>query len=347
MKGGGSEEVRMKAETGDRAFAAAEQGRAEQDRAETVGLITLSHRGDLERCALLFESIDRHAASRGCHYVLVDDRDVALFAHFARPDRLILPQSQFLPWWIRPIPFLRRRRLRYWLTPFGKPVSGWHIQQFVKIEATRRLPEARYCLIDSDVCFFRDFDLAALAEPNPTPFHVHPGGVGANRPRHIQWLGTASRLLATKPQSVPADDYIDQIIIWDQATTRAMTDRIEAVTGRGWVAALCRDRHFSEYMIYGTFVTNTPSVMARHAGDDAELLPDPLGRRRPERGRYPGDAGRRHADGASLLHPVLRIDAALHHPRQYRRVPCRGWRRAFQAADGCGLKPHSTCASTC
>lgn len=265
MKGGGSEEVRMKAETGDRAFAAAEQGRAEQDRAETVGLITLSHRGDLERCALLFESIDRHAASRGCHYVLVDDRDVALFAHFARPDRRILPQSQFLPWWIRPIPFLRRRRLRYWLTPFGKPVSGWHIQQFVKIEATRRLPEARYCLIDSDVCFFRDFDLAALAEPNPTPFHVHPGGVVANRPRHIQWLGTASRLLATKPQSVPADDYIDQIIIWDQATTRAMTDRIEAVTGRGWVAALCRDRHFSEYMIYGTFVTNTPSVMARHA----------------------------------------------------------------------------------
>lgn len=255
----------MKAETGDRASAAAGQDRAERDRAETVGLITLSHRGDLERCALLFETIDRHATPRGCHYVIVDDEDVALFARFARPDRRILPLSQFLPWWMRPIPVLRWRGRRYWFTPFGKPVSGWHIQQIVKIEATRRLPEARYCLIDSDIYFFRDFDLAALAEPNPTPFHVHPGGVVANRPRHTLWIGTASRLLGTKPQSVPADDYIDQIIIWDQATARAMTDRIEAVTGHGWVAALCRDRNFSEYMIYGTFVANTPSAMARHA----------------------------------------------------------------------------------
>ncbi|GJE18680.1 DUF6492 family protein [Methylobacterium marchantiae] len=250
----------MKAETGHSPSAPAGQSLA-----ETVGLITLSHRGDLERCALLFETIDRHATPRGCHYVIVDDKDVALFARFERPDRRILPLSHFLPWWMRPIPVLRWRGRRYWFTPFGKPISGWHIQQIVKIEATRRLPEARYCLIDSDIYFFRDFDLTALAEPNPTPFHVHPGGVVVNRPRHILWIDTASRLLGTEPPSVPADDYIDQIIIWDQATARAMTDRIESVTRHGWIGALCRDRNFSEYMIYGTFVASTPSAMDRHA----------------------------------------------------------------------------------
>lgn len=240
-------------------------GAPERGRPETVGLLTLSHRGDLERCALLFDSIDRHVPDRGTHYVVVDDEDVGLFARFRRGDRQILPLSRFIPRWLRPIPAMRWRGRRYWWSLYGKPISGWHIQQIVKIEAVRRLPEERFCLIDSDIYFFRDFDLGRLADPSPTPFHVDAGGVTEDRPRHKLWVATASRLLATPTPSVPADDYIDQIIVWDQATVRAMVARIETVTGRGWVAAMCRDRDFSEYMIYGAFVANTPSALARHA----------------------------------------------------------------------------------
>lgn len=233
--------------------------------ARSVGLITLSHRGDLERCALLFDSIDRHVTLRGTHYVVVDDEDVALFAPFARADRRILPLSGFVPRWMRPIPGLRWRGRRYWWSFYGKPISGWHIQQIVKIEAARSLAEERFCLIDSDIYFFRDFDLGSIADPNPTPFHVHPGGVTEERPSHKLWVATASRLIGTTAPGLPADDYIDQIIVWDQPTVRAMTARIEAVAGRDWIAAMCRDRNFSEYMIYGAFVAATPAFMARHA----------------------------------------------------------------------------------
>lgn len=253
--GPGLMEARMQSQTG-----APEQGRP-----ETVGLVTLSHRGDLERCALLFDSIDRHVPRRGQHYVIVDDEDVPLFAPYARADRQILPLSRFVPRWLRPIPALRWRGRRYWWSTHGKPISGWHIQQIVKIEAVRSLPEERFCLIDSDIYFFKDFDAAEIADPNPTPFHVHPGGVTEARPRHKLWVATAARLLATPQPSLPADDYIDQIIVWDQATIRAMIARLESVSGRNWVAAMCRDRDFSEYMIYGAFVVTSPAALARHA----------------------------------------------------------------------------------
>ena len=240
-------------------------GAAGGGRPETVGLITLSHRGDLERCALLFDSIDRHVAQRGQHYVVVDDEDVPLFAPYARANRRILPLSRFVPRWLRPIPVLRWRGRRYWWSLHGKPISGWHIQQIVKIEAVRALPEERFCLIDSDIYFFKDFDLGGIAHPNPTPFHVHPGGVTEERPRHKLWVATAARLLATPPPDLPADDYIDQIIVWDQATIREMIARIESVSGRDWVAAMCRDRDFSEYMIYGAYVAASAAAGSRHA----------------------------------------------------------------------------------
>lgn len=53
-------------------------------------------------------------------------------------------------------------------------------------------------------------------------------------------------------------------IFWDQETVRAMTSRIEATTGIGWVEALCAIREFSEYMLYGYFVQNDPSFSDRH-----------------------------------------------------------------------------------
>jgi hypothetical protein len=63
---------------------------------------------------------------------------------------------------------------------------------------------------------------------------------------------------------LPASDYIGHIIFWDQQTTRAMTSRIEAVSGLEWMEALCKTREFSEYMLYGYFVHNDARFAARH-----------------------------------------------------------------------------------
>ncbi len=68
--------------------------------ARTVGLVTPTYRPDLERCALLCESVDRHVTSFARHYLIVADDDVRLFAKFNSERRLVLPVSEFLPRWL-------------------------------------------------------------------------------------------------------------------------------------------------------------------------------------------------------------------------------------------------------
>jgi len=243
----------------------AQRGRAPMmtPAAGTVSLITPSHREDLGRSAMLFDSIDRHVTSFERHYVIVHDEDLALFRPFDRGRRVVLPASEFLPRWLREVPRLRWRNRQYWWSIKAWPVSGWHTQQLVKIQAAACLPEDRFCVIDSDNVFFRDFDVAAVASPNILPVHIYRDGAGEHRPRHLKWVRTAHRLLGLEEPSFPADDYIDQIIVWDKAIINAMTARIEALSRRGWVETLCRARNFSEYMIYGTFVVREASLAGR------------------------------------------------------------------------------------
>jgi hypothetical protein len=231
-----------------------------------VSLITPSYRRDLARCAVLFESVDRHVHSFERHYVIVHDEDLDLFRPFERGRRIILPTSNFLPRWLKPCPaFVLWKRRCYWWSLRTMPVSGWHTQQLVKIRAAATLPESRYWLIDSDNAFFRDFDATLLARPQKAPFHVDFGAIASDSPRHAPWARAACRLLGLDPPCFPANDYIGQLIVWDQATVRAMIARLETVAGRGWAEALCRVRNFSEYMIYGTFVHHTPAELARVA----------------------------------------------------------------------------------
>lgn len=230
---------------------------------DAVALITPSYRGDLERCKLLFETVDRHLTGRGLHYVIVNDEDVALFAPCATPNRVILPCSRFLPWNVRHFP-LRWRGRHYWLHPHGKPLSGWHVQQIVKIAAAASLPQSRSWILDSDIVFFRDFDVSCLAAPASVPVLVHPKGITAELPRHVAWIAAAHRLLGLSPPTLPALDCINNLILWDRATLRAALARIEASTGRDWIEAICREREFSEYLIYGSFVTTAEETPCRH-----------------------------------------------------------------------------------
>ena len=220
----------------------------------TVSLITPTYRGDFERSALLFESIDRYVTSFERHYVIVHDEDYALFRQFHGGRRVVMRASELLPKWLHEIPLLRWRRRRYWWSFRAKPISGWHTQQLVKIKAAATLPEDRYCLIDSDNVFFRPFDLSSIAPPHPTILRIDRGHAGENLPDHMTWIRTACRVLGLAEPTFPADDFIDQIVIWDKRIVQAMIARIEAVTGREWAEALAHARSFSEYMTYGNFV---------------------------------------------------------------------------------------------
>src|SRR3982074_3046184 len=135
-----------------------------------VALLTPTYGRDLELCTLLCESIDRHVTSFSKHYLLVPDCDVELFSHLKSDRQPIRAAAQFLPKWLRPLPrIVQRKRRQYWWSFRTMPVSGWHVQQYLKIAATLALPNERYCILDSDVVFFRDFDLSRFESPNPIP----------------------------------------------------------------------------------------------------------------------------------------------------------------------------------
>jgi hypothetical protein len=231
----------------------------------TVALITPTYSHDLERCALLCDSVDRYVTGFANHYLIVPDYELAMFAKFNRGRRQVLPLSNLLPSWLKPLPsFVRRKNRRYWWAKRGKPVNGWHVQQFAKIATAYIVPETTSCMLDSDVAFLRPFDLADFAQPNPTPLFTAPGDVTERLPNHVTWVRTSHRLLGLEQPPLPADDFIGHIIFWDQEAVRGMTARIEDVTGLEWIDALYRAHAISEYMLYGYFVRNNLKAARGH-----------------------------------------------------------------------------------
>ena len=61
-----------------------------------VALLTPSYRGDIERFALLCDSIDRRVSGYCRHYVIVSDSDMTLFARFASDKRVIFCELSIL-----------------------------------------------------------------------------------------------------------------------------------------------------------------------------------------------------------------------------------------------------------
>jgi Family of unknown function (DUF6492) len=239
-----------------------------------VALLTPTYGRDLEICTLLCESVDRHVKSFSKHYLLVPDSDVALFAPLSSGRRIVISASTYLPAWLRPLPRIASvmvapaspaSRRQFWWSLRAKPVNGWHVQQLLKIAATISLPYERYCILDSDIVFFRDFDLARFEYPNSIPLLTMANEVTPDQPCHSRWVDTSHQLLGLPTPLFPATDFIGHIIFWDKQTTRALIARIEEVTGVEWVEALCRTREFAEYMLYGYFVQNDPASALRHA----------------------------------------------------------------------------------
>jgi hypothetical protein len=216
--------------------------------AGSICLVTPTYWRDLALCELLCESIDRYVTSFEKHYLIVADAELGLFAKLNGPRREVLPTSRFLPKWLRPLPrFLRYNSRRYWWSFRAKPVSGWHVQQLIKLAAAVTLPYERFCIIDSDVVFIRPFDLLPYRRPHPIPAFYTSDIITTQSRLQAPWLRCAHDLLALGLAQFPADDFIGHIIFWDQRTVRSMLERIERVTGLEWTQALCRRRDFSEY----------------------------------------------------------------------------------------------------
>lgn len=234
----------------------------------SFALVTSSYRGDLERCRLLCRSIDRYVTGFAMHYLLVEERDVALFAEFASVRRRIVSERDLLPVWLRPVsePF-RGRRL--WLQPFGPPLRGWHVQQLRRLAMAAAMAEDALVSLDSDVVFVRPFDARDLAEGDRVRFFRAPGAIRhvepERRDEHERWSRRAGRLLGIAAPGTTDTGYIATLIAWRRDTAQALLRRIADSTGRSAMAALAGSRALSECTIYGRFVDEVEDRADRHA----------------------------------------------------------------------------------
>jgi Family of unknown function (DUF6492) len=229
----------------------------------SLSLVTPASRRDMELCALQCESVDRHLSCYVKHHLIVPDDELALFDRFNAARRVVVPASQLLPAWLRPMPrLLQHKGQRYWWSLRTRPVSDSHLRRILKIAAADAFPESRHCILDPDVVFFRRFDLSMLLGPRPAPLFEQMGDMDSP---DLVWRARTSRhLLGLKTSSMPATDFRAGIAVWDRRATRAMIERIETVTGVEWVEALCHARNVCEYMLYGCFVQDSPRHRSEH-----------------------------------------------------------------------------------
>ena len=122
-----------------------------------------------------------------------------------------------------------------------------------------------------DVFFVRPFDVSHITRDSKVRLERVPEAIDAGKIPHRDWCATAARLLKVSPPTYPAPDYVGNVITWTRPNAVAMCKRIEAATGRHWVAAIANHKRFSEYMTYGTFVERALQGDSQHYFDDSRL----------------------------------------------------------------------------
>jgi uncharacterized protein DUF6492 len=215
-------------------------------------IITPSYQLDFERCRLMCETMDRYISSDFRHLIIVDCIDYRLFKPLAGTRREIIQKEDVLPRWVWSMGLtMGRLRRRIWLSLKSRPIGGWLMQQIAKLALAQSAISEHLLIVDSDVCFVRDFNIDRILRNDRLPLYRRPDAIIQDT-GHAQWCETAGKLLSINAR-FPAPDYIAQMITWRSSNARALCGRIEKVTGRNWIAAIANAHRFSEYIAYGMF----------------------------------------------------------------------------------------------
>lgn len=232
----------------------------------TLAILTPSYRPDLEGFRRLHQSVRLHTDGGVLHHVIVPDRDAHLFRAIGS-DRLVVwtyrevlpPQlvptgrlaaaMQKIPGWPRSIncaAINRHRPLR--------PVRGWVLQQIVKMCMVDLVDATIFLNIDSDVVLVRPITADHFLDGETVRLYAWEGAIRPGTGHH-RWVETAHELLGL-PWSAEEHypDHIAGLVSWDTRLLRRCLDRVEDVTGKPWAAAVAEQLHFSEDILYGSFV---------------------------------------------------------------------------------------------
>jgi Family of unknown function (DUF6492) len=225
-------------------------------------LITPSFRLDFERCALLTESVERFVPPGVKHYLIVDRRDVPLFRPLEGPRTRLLVVEDIVPWWLVRVPRVRR----FWLSFRSRPVKNWILQQIVKLSAANVVSEDVLFFVDSDVFFVAPFDPETFERDGRVPLFVETGKAGLI-PFNDAWHAVAARLLRLPAEPSYDTNFIGNVICWRRDDVRQLQRRLEEIAKKDWQLLVAPLPKFSEYILYGLFVTRIVSSKGHYADD--------------------------------------------------------------------------------
>ena len=212
-----------------------------------MALITPSYAPDFERCKLLTESVERCLVGNYRHYIVVDQRDVALFKQLTSAKITLLVVEDIIPAWIFRAPGIKK----WWISLRTLPIRNWILQQLVKMSIFDAISEDIAVFCDSDNTFIRPFDMGAcLLEGDKLALLK----VELAYDDIYRWIASGKTILGIEGTEVKPVTYVSNMISWHRSNVMAMRDRIEQVHGTHWIRAVCQHRTISEYMIYGIFV---------------------------------------------------------------------------------------------
>lgn len=248
-------------------------------------IITPSYAPDFERCQLLCWSLDRFVTSWTNHYIIVDQRDLQLFRKLEGANRKIFTKESILPWWLKQIPFFKKKNL--WFSLKCPPVRGWLIQQIIKLAIAQYVNNDVLVFVDSDVVFVRPFNLQNFIREGKVRLYREPDVIykpdiaEAKTTMYTKWLQdtdrwyqTAISLLNLSNINYPAPDYEGQIITWKRDNVLQLYQHIKKISGKEWIEAICVASNLAEYLLYGIFVERVLKEQSGHYYDEKKISHD-------------------------------------------------------------------------
>lgn len=230
--------------------------------------MTPTWRGDLDRFALLRESLTAFGHGAVPHYALIDTEDRPLLEALRLPGVRAVTTAELLA------PEVEAGRLRYrnarggrrWKTfqrslykRFGMfpdaRYYGWQVQQLVKLAAVAQLPHDVFVSFDSDNVVTGSYALEDFV-PGGKVALFEAAAERAGPLRENSWYGNACRLLGVEPLPGKDLDYVNQPVVFSRTAMLALFDWLQRRHGRPWYELMLAQPlgAWSEFMLYGTFV---------------------------------------------------------------------------------------------